>query len=97
VLKPGGRLVVSDVVLLKPLPEALRESEDLLIGCVANAEMKEDYITLIRGAGFHEVGVLQERVYPVEGGGAETAAASIIVRGVKPQAHHGTETQGGSR
>jgi arsenite methyltransferase len=91
VLRPGGRLVVSDIVLLKPLPDTLRESEDLLVGCVANAEMKITYLDLIREAGFHEVGVLQESGYPIECCGEETKAASIIVRGVKPRAHHESE------
>jgi SAM-dependent methyltransferase len=91
VLKPGGRLVVSDIVLLKLLPDALRDSKDLLVGCVANAEMKDSYLELIREAGFHEVGILQEKGYPVEGCGEETKAASIVVRGVKPRARHDTE------
>jgi len=91
VLKPAGRLVVSDIVLLEELPAALRDSEDLLIGCVANAELKERYLDLIREAGFHEVGVLQEKSYPIEGCGEETKAASIVVRGVKPRAHYDTE------
>ena len=97
VLKAGGRFVVSDIVLLEELPSALRDSEDLLIGCVANAEMKDGYLELIREAGFHEVGVLQEKSYPIEGCGEETKAASIVVRGVKPRAHHDTERRGGSR
>jgi len=91
VLKPAGRLVVSDIVLLEELPAALRDSEDLLIGCVANAELKERYLDLIREAGFYEVGVLQEKSYPIEGCGEETKAASIVVRGVKPRAHYDTE------
>jgi len=87
VLKPGGRLVVSDVVLLKSLPEELRESEDLLVGCVANAEMKQRYLDLVRGAAFKEVAVLQEKGYSIEGCGEEAKAASVVVRGVKPPAN----------
>lgn len=85
VLKPGGRLVVSDVVLLRPLSEALRESEDLLVGCVANAELKEEYLKLVRSSGFEDVGVLQEKSYSIKGCGDEVKAASIIVRGAKPR------------
>lgn len=88
VLRPGGRLVVSDVVLLKPLADALRESEDLLVGCVANAELKEKYLDLIREAGFNEVVVLQERSYSIEGCGEDTTAASVLVRGVKSGTHN---------
>jgi arsenite methyltransferase len=97
VLKPGGRLVVSDVVLLKALPDKVRESEDLLVGCVANAEMKEAYLTLIHGAGFRDIRIVQERVYPVEGVGEGLSAASIVVRGMKPRDHHDAEKKGGSR
>jgi SAM-dependent methyltransferase len=83
VLRPFGRLVVSDVVLLERLPEALREREDLLVGCVANAEMKERYLELVREAGFREVQVAQERSYPIEGLESDAKVASIIVRAVK--------------
>lgn len=83
VLKPGGRLVVSDLVVLEPLPKALRESEDLLVGCVANAELKERYLELVREAGFREVEVAQERSYGIEGFEKNAKVASIIVQGVK--------------
>jgi SAM-dependent methyltransferase len=86
VLRPGGRLVVSDIVLLEPLSDALRESEDLLVGCVANAEMKEKYLDLVRAAGFREVGAVQERAYSIEGCDEEAKAASVIVRAVKQRA-----------
>ncbi|MDD4857909.1 MAG: arsenite methyltransferase [Candidatus Krumholzibacteria bacterium] len=85
VLRPAGRLVVSDVVLLEPLPDELRESEDLLVGCVANAEMKEDYIALIGKAGFLNVAVLKEKGYSVNGREGKGSAASITVRGMKPR------------
>ena len=47
VLKPGGRLMVSDVVLIKPLPEKLKNDKDLLVGCVSGAILKEDYLNLL--------------------------------------------------
>lgn len=83
VLRPGGRLVVSDIVLARPLPDDLRESEELLVGCVANASLKDDYLGLIREAGFDGVEVLEERPYAVESCGGDTPAASVIVRAAK--------------
>lgn len=52
VLKPGGRLIVSDIVLLKELSEALKKSEEAYINCVSGAVRKEEYIKLIEEAGF---------------------------------------------
>ncbi|MEL7625517.1 MAG: arsenite methyltransferase [Anaerolineaceae bacterium] len=60
VLKPDGRLMVSDVVLMKPLPQELTDSEELLIGCVGNAILKEDYLALIENAGFSEIQISKE-------------------------------------
>jgi arsenite methyltransferase len=98
VLKPGGRLVVSDVVLLAALPEALRESEGLLVGCVANAEMKEVYLDLIHRAGFQEITVVQENERSIEGCDDRTNVASIIVRGVKRRLHKDRAAEeGGSK
>jgi arsenite methyltransferase len=59
VLKNGGRIFVSDIVLLQELPEEIRNNKTLLSGCVAGALMKEDYIAKIKKAGF-EVEILSE-------------------------------------
>ena len=66
VLAPNGRLMVSDIVLLKPLPKAIQENVEAYAGCVAGAELKDKYLELIREAGFREVKVLQEKVYPID-------------------------------
>jgi arsenite methyltransferase len=55
VLTPGGRLIISDVVLIKPLPENLKNDKDLLIGCVGGAILKEDYLNLLRQTGFKNI------------------------------------------
>jgi ubiquinone/menaquinone biosynthesis C-methylase UbiE len=52
VLKPGGRMYISDMVLLAELPEDLRNDKDMLAGCVAGAILKEDYMNLLKKAGF---------------------------------------------
>ena len=66
VLKPGGRLMVSDLVLLKPLPEIVRQSVEEYVGCVAGAVMKDEYLAAITAAGFRDLEVVGEDVYPVE-------------------------------
>ncbi len=60
VLKSGGRLMVSDVVLTKPLPDELKNDEELLSGCVAGAILKEDYLNLLKKAGFGKITIHQE-------------------------------------
>ncbi|MCK5303908.1 MAG: arsenite methyltransferase [Candidatus Heimdallarchaeota archaeon] len=60
VLKPGGRITISDIVLLKMLPESLRNNETLLAGCVAGAELKDNYIEIIKNAGFENIEVVEK-------------------------------------
>ncbi|MCC4770971.1 arsenite methyltransferase [Methanosarcina sp. DH2] len=52
VLKPEGRMYVSDMVLLADLPEDLKNDTGLLAGCVAGAVLKEEYLRLLKKAGF---------------------------------------------
>lgn len=59
VLKPGGAMYISDMVLLEELPKDLRNDEDLLISCLAGALLKEDYLSLLNKAGF-SVEILNE-------------------------------------
>ncbi len=66
VLKPGGRLMISDIVLLKELPESIRDSIEAYIGCVAGAAKKDEYLKTIKNAGFRDVQVLEETSFPVE-------------------------------
>jgi SAM-dependent methyltransferase len=65
VLRPGGRLVVSDLVWLRPMPESVRASVDALIGCIAGATLKDEYLDLMRRAGFASVEVVEETRYAV--------------------------------
>jgi ubiquinone/menaquinone biosynthesis C-methylase UbiE len=59
VLKPGGKIYLSDIVLLEELSEEQRNDKDLLSGCVAGALLKEDYLNKIKNAGF-KVRILYE-------------------------------------
>ena len=66
VLKPGGRMMVSDIVLLKELPDFMKNSVEGYIGCLSGAIMKEEYLGFIRAAGFQEVTILEETPFPIE-------------------------------
>jgi arsenite methyltransferase len=66
VLKPNGRLMISDIVLLKKLPAAVKKSMVAYVGCIAGAEQKTDYINLIEHVGFQEVQVVEETRLPPE-------------------------------
>ena len=63
VLKPGGRIMVSDVVLEQPLPEKVLNSVAAYIGCVGGASLREEYLETIRKAGFSEVRVEREACF----------------------------------
>ena len=89
VLKPGGRILVSDIVLLKELPKAVKESAQGYVGCVSGAILKEDYLRLIRNAGFIDVKVLEETSSGIEHmtdalHDAAGLIASVKISGVKP-------------
>ena len=71
VLRPGGRLLVSDLVLTRPLTAAMQANVDLYVGCVAGASLKADYLGMMREAGFTDVGVVSESSYTI--GTAELA------------------------
>jgi len=64
VLKPKGRLMISDIVLLKDLPEKVKASVLAYVGCVAGADMKENYLGKIKQAGFGQVDVVAENHLP---------------------------------
>ncbi len=66
VLKPGGRLMVSDIVILKELPDFIKESVDAYVGCVSGAIMKKDYLKAIKASGFVAVKVAGESIFPLD-------------------------------
>jgi arsenite methyltransferase len=66
VLKPWGRLMVSDIVLLKQLPNFIKESIDAYVSCVSGALLKEDYIAAIKNAGFQEIEIIDETSFPAD-------------------------------
>ncbi len=66
VTKLGGRLMVSDIVLLKELPEYIKGSVAAYIGCLSGAIEKDEYLSAIRAAGFTNVKVIEENTFPLD-------------------------------
>lgn len=66
VLKPGGRLMVSDIVLTKKLPDFILHSIEAYVGCVAGAVSKERYLDAINSAGFEDVRIIEETNFPLD-------------------------------
>ncbi len=88
VLRSGGRLMVSDLVLAKKLPKELKDSIEAYVGCLAGAIKKEEYLNLIVMAGFKDVKVISESSYPIDAmfdnlKSAEGVVVSIKVLAIK--------------
>jgi ubiquinone/menaquinone biosynthesis C-methylase UbiE len=66
VLKPGGRLMVSDIVLVDELPESVKNSVAAYIGCLAGATMKDEYVGAVKAAGFKQVSIIDETSLPTD-------------------------------
>lgn len=66
VLKPGGRLMISDIVLLKELPDYIKNSIEAYIGCLSGATIKDEYLGTIRAAGFQKVRIIDETSIPID-------------------------------
>jgi len=106
VLRPGGRLAVSDVVVLGAVPPEIRRNMELWVGCIAGALDAADYRTKLARAGFEEITIEPTRVYDIEdargflaGHGLDVDAvaplvrdkfASAFVRARKPESAYGT-------
>ena len=84
VLKPGGRLMVSDIVLLKELPEVIKKSVRAYIGCLSGAVMEDKYVGMIKAAGFHDVNIIERKLFPVEYMANDPTTKAIIKNGKLP-------------
>jgi len=79
VLRPGGRFAVSDVVCRGEIPDAVRRSMELWVGCVAGALEEGEYRHLLRDAGFVDIDVEPTRVYAFEDARTVLAGAGLDV------------------
>jgi arsenite methyltransferase len=66
VLKPGGRFMVSDIVLLQKLPAFIKNSVAGYVGCISGAILKDAYLDLIKKTGFQKVKIVDETCFPIE-------------------------------
>ena len=66
VLAPGGRLMVSDIVLTEPLPASVAASLDAYAGCISGASMRDAYLQAVADAGFEDIDVVTERGFDID-------------------------------
>ncbi|MGA2883236.1 MAG: arsenite methyltransferase [Bryobacteraceae bacterium] len=85
VLKPGGRLAVSDVVVRGDVPREVREHMLLWVGCIAGALQDSDYFAKLAKAGFEDIDIEPTRVYDIEQARAFLSTEGIDVDAIAPQ------------
>ncbi|MCM8821810.1 MAG: arsenite methyltransferase [Candidatus Omnitrophica bacterium] len=77
VLKQGGKIVISDIVLTRQLPKKMREDKKLLTGCVGGAIIKQDYLNLLSAAGFSDIKIHKETPFLLDGYGLSITFSAI--------------------
>ncbi|HEY1580769.1 MAG TPA: arsenite methyltransferase [Terracidiphilus sp.] len=87
VLKPGGRFAVSDVVVRGTVPDEVRKSMLLWVGCIAGALEENEYIAKLKSAGFEDVSIEPTRVYNVEDARQFLTEAGVDVDTIAPLVH----------
>jgi SAM-dependent methyltransferase len=78
VLKPGGQLMVSDLVLRHLLPPAVQSSVSAYVGCISGAWLRDDYLAAIAAAGFDDVRVLAETGYPIGASNPDATELALL-------------------
>jgi len=86
VLKPGGRFAVSDVVARGEVPEVVRKSMALWVGCIAGALEENEYTAKLAAAGFTSISVEPTRVYDIEDARAFLESSGVDVDAIAPLA-----------
>src|SRR6266705_105886 len=79
VLRPGGRFAVSDVVCRGEIPESVRHSMELWVGCIAGALEENEYRQLLAAAGFVDIEIEPTRIYAFEDARAVLSGAGLDV------------------
>src|SRR5579872_1020014 len=84
VLKPGGRFAVSDVVVRGDVPEQVRRSMEMWVGCIAGALQEYEYVAKLARAGFDEIDIEPTRVYSIEDARQFLTGEGIDVDAIAP-------------
>lgn len=87
VLKPGGRFAVSDVVVRGAVPDAVRQSMLLWVGCIAGALEENEYTAKLEKAGFTAISIEPTRIYNIEDARRFLTHAGVDVDAIAPQVH----------
>jgi arsenite methyltransferase len=85
VLRPGGRLAVSDVVVRGSVPAEIRKNVELWIGCIAGAMDESEYRTKLAAAGFEAIEIEPTRIYKIEDARQFLAGKGLDVEAIAPQ------------
>jgi SAM-dependent methyltransferase len=85
VLKPGGRFAVSDVVVRGNVPDEVRRSMLLWVGCIAGALSEDDYVAKLENAGFEATSIEPTRIYDIEDARQFLTEARVDVDAIAPQ------------
>lgn len=81
VLKPGGRIMISDIVLTGELPSIIRQSLEAYVGCVAGALKKDKYLQIIEDAGFQDIEIIGEADFPISYAFSDETRKELIEKG----------------
>lgn len=82
VMKPGGKFTISDIVSLGAIPDDVRKDLELWAGCISGAVDKEEYLAIVREAGFTNLTIAAEKPYTLDGNHA-FGLASITLTATK--------------
>ena len=66
VLKNGGRLAIADVVVLKDIPEYIKQSVEMWVGCIAGALPVKEYEEILKKVGFKNIEIIPVNIYTKE-------------------------------
>jgi arsenite methyltransferase len=83
VLKPGGRISVSDIVTTGPLPANLAESVGAYVACLGGASVLDDYLAAVRQAGFEDVHIASDHGYSMDADEAHEFSSSCCAQGLQ--------------
>ena len=85
VLKPGGRFAISDVVVRGEVPEEIRKSMLLWVGCIAGALKDSDYVAKLAKAGFDSIDIEPTRVYNIADARAFLSAEGVDIDAISAE------------